>query len=230
MDESTRKAIQDHEEAIARCMAERGFRYYPEVPDLDQASSADEAEYSYVDPSGQRVSEEFFARTYGLGITDGIDGMRQVEPNARPLSKNDTYVNGLSSEDGTRYSQRLRECLQHVKPSMSEEEIQRFDDAEEAAFAHPEMISALARWRGCMAERGFDYDDPDEASEALRDEFNQLTMAAIANDQPLSAEQLQEFRESEVRFAVANLECGGGEGDHALGAIFERLCAELRSR
>ena len=233
--------IAEEESAMASCMEEHGFVYVPEVPDRVAMTGQPSYPLAFIDPStGDTMSEQSFAATYGLGLatdhqegrTAGTDGRAFISARwTHAALENDRHQNSLPQSDRSSYSQALLSFLQRRSSELAEsadraahkERSRREKKAVKEALRHPEVAAALKAWRAAMRKEGFRYESPDHGAEALEREFYRLIDRSIGRGGLPAGEALAEFRQRETEFAVANLRCGGD----GVVKLFERVRREL---
>lgn len=237
----------DHDEqqaAIARCMAESGFEYWPE-PASASATFA-------VSTSGEEWEEGLRTKGWGQFTMAGDENTPVIED---PETPNSQYVDTLSTEARAEYEAALfgewdpatgeliagsEGCFEKVYSGDAldtpdkryEDLLEEIRSAWEVAEAQPEVQAALDDYRACMTQGGFAgiRTDPNELLEAkFMENFPDMTMAS--NDP-----RLPELAEWEISLANAHLDCldetdlaevRTREGNKVEREIMERRSAEV---
>ena len=219
------------EEAVAACMASRGWTY---TPDTSGYASGDST------PDLGGLSELEFARQYGYGLASAPSNSAGALP-ADATSANEVYLGSLSEEESTLYLVDLfgagpsdgtaeeddadrqaafeASCTGQARAADAETGVLALDDdprfaevlrlAEEldrATLADPTVVAARDAWSSCMAGKGHAVTSgPESMHDELNTEYGTM-MAQAAGGAP-SAARLEEFRAREVAVAVADVTC-----------------------
>lgn len=183
--ETAAEAIATAETAhyVVACMQNSEFQYEP-------------VNWAAEDPRYEMEREEF-AATYGLGIVAHFLGRYPgtEDPQAE-------YVQGLTPGQRDAYYRAEERCAD----PWGEGEPRAFGNAERVAVeqfrpsveSDERAVDSLARWRDCMLDAGFDFEEP----VAMKEYFSE---AAYETD------DLEALFEEELLVADANLDC---EPDH----------------
>ncbi len=174
--------IEETEKLIATCMSAAGFNYVA----LDAVTVK---KAMHTDQSAPGVSNEEYVKQFGLGITTQLD-KPLVAFGAGP--ENNATVNGLPAADQVAYRRALwGEALDwnHARALEQEDFSETGGCTRKAAEAKysatelsgayvnpgdkliaqdPRMIAAVKKWSDCMRADGYEYDNPDQVDEDLR--------------------------------------------------------------
>lgn len=146
------------EEAVAACMAEHGFEYVANAPDVSE----------YAHPS-LHMSPREFMEEYGYGVST-IDettlGVAEEgdDPNAAIVAaldeaEEEAYLAALHGEFFGGEGDGCRGLGQSDASSVSMEVVDEFysaiDDLEARVAADPRAVEAEAAWRSCMVDAGY---------------------------------------------------------------------------
>lgn len=235
------------EEAIAACMADRGFEYEPYVPDFGGIEFTEEDQVEYARRNGFSVT-----LPYGDPEYDGDAGgfVEDDDPNS-------DYVSGLSESEMTAYY----EALDGTPEEMAEYETTETDpetgetytmiegagagcrgDAQrevtgdrdtaysameplyeeiyERVEADPRTAELEAEWSSCMTDAGFDFATPDEVYDYAYEDLA-AELADILGFNPMTDDPFENLsaEEQEALF----------EGtDEEINARFEELEEQRR--
>ncbi|QCB93026.1 hypothetical protein [Cellulomonas shaoxiangyii] len=227
------------EELVAACMAEEGFEYTPvepmsagamgsdDAPEWDTLEFAEQYGYGattgeelfggtseeYVDPNQEYVSamsqteqEAYYAALYGV-VEEVEDPEAQAEveydwttAGCQGAASHEVYEEGQVWDDPA-----MQELLDEMN---TEYERLAEDDA---------VREAQSAWAECVADAGYDFATPDEASQSIYDEHSALMgydqevdpeadPATAAPPEPDEA-KLAELREKEIALATADRRC-----------------------
>jgi hypothetical protein len=230
--EDSRFLFLAEEELVSRCMAARGFRYVAVAPPKD--AEEPEAPYGNDDVEWARrygfgklvaprsVLAEFERthpnrtiverltpdrrRAYGQALTGDL--RRQVAITLPDGSQRTATVDGCVADVRRRLYGDLRSWL------MRGYQAQNIGQQVRArVIGDPRYTDAVARWRSCMQERGYRYEDPGTARREL---------GALLEKAPDPIR----LRDREVAVAVADAECAARVG---LVAAAVRLDLDLRA-
>src|SRR5688572_1338920 len=160
------------ETAIRDCMKNQGFEYVPVDPFAQRAAVL----------GSSRLTDEEFLRQFGYGIsTLWGKGRADADPNARirlALGSADrkaydralwgenpgaTFTEAVDSGNFNRLGGCTREATERVfgGARLLTQLQTRLDQLEERILQDQRMVRAIERWSSCMAESGFDYDEPE---------------------------------------------------------------------
>lgn len=224
------------EEAVAACMASRGWRY---TPDTSGYASGDST------PDLGGLSELEFAQQHGYGLASAPSSTAGTVP-ADSTSANEEYLSSLSEEEAMLYLVDLfgtgptdgtaeeddedraaafeASCTGRARAADAETGVRALDDdprfaevlrlAEEldgAVLADPTVVAARDAWSSCMAGKGHaGASRPESMHGDLNTEYG--TMLEQAAGGVPSAARLEEFRAREIAVAVADVTCRGEVG------------------
>jgi hypothetical protein len=166
------------EAEIRQCMKAQGFDYVPVDPFAQRAAVT----------GASRLSDEDFLNQFGYGIsTLWGRGSPQSDPNERlrlGLSAADrraydralwgenpgaTFQAAVDSGDFTKLGGCTREATEKVFGGAQVlTQLQgKLDELDERILEDQRMVRAVERWTTCMADAGFQYEDPDEIDSDL---------------------------------------------------------------
>ena len=213
--------------AIRDCMKAQGFDYVP----IDPA-----AQFAAITGSG-RLSDEDFTRQFGYGIsTFWGRGGAQADPNAqyrRSLSAADraaydrtlygenvgaTVDEALDSGDFTKLGGCTRKATVAVFGGTQVlTQLQgKLDDLDERINADQRMVRALEKWTRCMADAGYEYEEPDDIDGDLLRRMEKIvgplpgkfaTGPASGKPAPYDHAALAALQKDEVAIARADYAC-----------------------
>jgi len=226
------QAVEKVESLVAQCMSKQGFEYIPaDYRTVRKGMS------SVMSLPG--LSEEEFIAQHGFGIATLYTGLApqlvkgyspgkagygernllifnslppsdQVAYNRALLGDNidATFVVALDSEDFSRCGGCTREAIEKVfKPEQLKTTYYNPKDA--AIKKDPRMREALREYTDRMRAAGFDYNDPEQVEDDVKQRLYAITGGGAVPIEKLSPEQLaalEELKEYERRLAVINFE------------------------
>ena len=213
------------EAAIQACMAAQGFEYVPVDPLAQRAAIT----------GSTRLSEDEFNEQYGYGISTLFGrGGEQTDPNARIRA-------GLSAADRAAYDRTLwgentgLTFAQAVDTGdftelggctkQSTEEVfggaetltalqSKLDELDEQIAADQRMVRANEEWVACMADRGYQFEEPDDIDGDVLERFREVVPRVEAGATappdptvPYDRAALQEVQSYEVEVVRADIAC-----------------------
>jgi hypothetical protein len=214
------------EGAIRDCMKAQGFEYVPVDPLAQQAALTGKA----------RMSDEEFLKQFGYGISTLFGrGTEQSDPNDRlrkSLSAADraAYDRALFGEspgltfreavDDDRATE-LGGCTKQATGSVFGgtavlATVQgKFDQLEERITQDQRMVRAVEEWSACMADKGYQYEEPEEIDTDMIKRFQAIVGVGVeagATKPPdpgtsYDRRALADLQSKEVATANADLEC-----------------------
>ncbi|MFN0029136.1 MAG: hypothetical protein ACKV2O_18415 [Acidimicrobiales bacterium] len=245
------------QDAIAACMAEEGFDYTPVDPStfMGPVGAVEDLPYD---------SREF-AEKYGLGMSTRFEENFTVpSPADMPVDPNQAMIEGLSESQREAYYKALHgeqpqfdptetpDSMMAWEPSGCDGDARKNIDKSQGFYQEfgeqmgeiyeriendPELVAAEKKWATCMADKGFEYENPQAMHEEASTKMNALmgmqeatmatTMVASAESDGESVEtgvtivpgggmgsppevdpeQLAEMQAWETKVAVANWDC-----------------------
>jgi len=220
------------EELVARCMAEAGFDYTPDVRTTQEVGGSDTVDY---EPDNRD-----WVAAYGYGMIAGPSEPVEVRP-VGP-DPNEPYLSSLSQAERDAYDQAMwgmpqlnedgeyestwqtagcRGWAQHeldgVSPQESGEFAQLADAInrfEETSSSDPGYAALDAEWSSCMAEAGYGgFQKQQEAREsifAVMDTYYQNYPTDDSDPDfgtPRDSEYVKLARTVEIPLALADLDC-----------------------
>lgn len=254
---------QQAEELVAACMAREGFEYIPASRPVDTGQVGSDEDVEFAREYGFEIS----TRGDGTAVFEGTDDwVNPNDAIVEALSESErqayhatlygsSFDDGfLSGSDGTSsdsdtstteatdtgFEGCFGEAAAEVYELDTFEEISEqldFQSLFERVEADPKFAEMEAEWSDCMAERGYQYEDPDALYESLDDlrvrydeivgtsdpfagltpeEFNSLspeeiedrfTQAEQAAEREIDQDALAALQAEEIALAVANAEC-----------------------
>lgn len=214
------------EELVAACMQELGFEYQPQ--DVSQMISQPE------DSDLPDWDSLEFAEQYGYGATTGEDlsqaqpSEEWVDPNAEYVAamsegEQAAYYEALYGKqdempaegEEIEYDWTTAGCQGEAQHTVYEEG-QVWDDPEYKELMDEltdlytrsqdseDVKKAAKDWQQCMADAGFDFDDPEAAQNSIYEAHSQIP---FAEDGTQDAAALAELKEKELATAVADRTC-----------------------
>jgi hypothetical protein len=213
------------ENRIADCMKAQGFEYTPVDPFAQQQALTGKA----------RITDEEFTRQFGYGISTLFGkGDEQSDPNERvrrSLSEADraAYDRALYGENvGVTFAEavdtgdftELGGCTKDASEAafgggaVLTTLVERLDELDERIIQDQRMVRATEKWRDCMLEKGYRYEEPDEIDSDLEERFQAIVGSGVppgtsTPPQGVSYDRaaLTELQQEEVRIANADLDC-----------------------
>jgi hypothetical protein len=237
------------EGVIRDCMNAEGFDYIPLDPLVQERAL-----------TGKAMTEEEFIKQFGDGVSTLFDrglGRGQVNPNDRirkDLSATDradydralggdnpaaTFAEAVDSGDFS--------ALGGCTKQASEAEfggaavvtalIGKLDTLDERIGQDQRMVRAAEKWSACMAEKGFQYAEPDDIGDDLTKRFQAIVGsdvmpgATTPPDPNFSYDRaaLAELQREEVRIGAVDLECENREIDPVERVVRPEYEADFRN-
>ena len=202
------------EEHIAQCMAEEGFEYIPQDPDLGQAVTH---------PRDEMEPDEF-REEYGYGLTT-VDMSEQMDPGEQPQDPNLEIQEEMDEAERQAYQEALQGEMPEPDPEADPEEPVEFemggcrgeameevrgeqqalqeelgDDLQELyerVESDPRIVEARQGWSACIREAGWEFDEPTDTFEHLSDRQNELMQEAGAGEPGELPDELAELEPGE---------------------------------
>lgn len=214
--EDLQARLRAEQEAIAACMAERGFEYA--MAELDPDSVV------LPDPDVPVRGSRAFAEEYGYGMTDrppepgewesessGIPGFSewsQAEQDAYWEALNGRTVNEVQVGEGASTYDTEGGCLGLTENGAQDDPSAAFEEeAWEFLGSLPDdgrFDAVDAEWSRCMADDGYQYASPHAASQAVAEV---LFGIPLDENHVQDAAAAAEADDLEMRVALADLEC-----------------------
>ena len=213
------------ENRISDCMQAQGFEYTPVDPFAQQQALTGKA----------RITDEEFTRQFGYGISTLFGkGNEQSDPNERArqsLSQADraAYDRALYGENvGVTFSEavdsgdftELGGCTKDASEAafggaaVLTSLVERLDELDERIIQDQRMVRATEKWRDCMLEKGYRYEEPDEIDSDIEERFKSIVGSGVSPGtstppQGVSYDRaaLTDLQQEEVRIANADLDC-----------------------
>jgi hypothetical protein len=214
------------EGVIQACMKAQGFDYVPVDPLAQRAALTGKA----------RMTDEEFLEQFGYGISTLFGrGETEADPNDRirkTLSPADraaydrtlwgenpglTFSEAIDSDAATELGGCTRQATEEVFGGATVlARIQgKFDELEERITQDQRMVRAVEKWSKCMADKGYQYDEPEEIDTDLIRRFKAILGAAVqpgATAPPTRGTTydraaLAALQREEVKIANADLAC-----------------------
>lgn len=229
------------EELVAACMADEGFEYTPaepvdtgvmggdDAPEWDSLEFAEQYGYGattgeelfgsaddFVDPNQEYVGamseteqEAYYAALYGV-MDEPEDPEAEVEydwttAGCQGAASHEVYEEGQVWDDP---------AVQDLMDEMNTEYERLAEDEE--------IRAAQASWAECVADAGYDFATPEEASQSIWDAYNGLMgfdqeidpEADPATVEPVEPDEAEvaELREKEIALATADRRCQDDSG------------------
>lgn len=217
-----RRSFGRDQEALEDCMEEQGFEYEPMS-----------AENLLLDPRSE-LSADQYARQFGFGISTASEMFQSggaTPPSDRDADPNSEMLANLTPSEQEAWTTAVGECESRIaEAGVTDSPRADLTDVAERlqqeVATDPEVEEALATWRDCMAEEGFDYDDPRQMREELYQRYEGLggglgpdgaVQSSEVSGSPdgsgsitvggASGPAADEFREEEIATAVAHVVC-----------------------
>lgn len=187
------RQAQQAEELIAQCMANEGFEYIPAVQPIPDAVFGGPNDMEYAREWGFGVTTAYLYEESPFGAADDWTDPNEAIVEAMSDSERQAYYDALHSPPaptGTETDPETGETVEVYDDSFGEgcsgeayeevyggQELMEVLDALdlesmwERMQADPRTREVFGDWSECMADRGYDYDDPDEMYEQVYDEF-----------------------------------------------------------
>lgn len=216
--------IRTEQQYIAQCMAEQGFEYAPELPELGSGSvDVDEPEGSpeFVAEFGYGIWADDYSTPGGFSWKSGagadenqarMDAMSHPQTQAylSALRGNATWVDGMwvTEAPGGGCADQARDL---TSPIPSDEYLASvYDEGREFLFALPDN-SAFddldAQWAECMREDGRSYSSPRQAQDHFYDLKSEQLERYSGGSGDIPEELVEEMAQEELRVAAADLAC-----------------------
>jgi hypothetical protein len=218
---------QSRAEGIIRdCMQAQGFEYVPVDPFAQRAALTGKA----------RLSDEEFLKQFGYGISTLFGrGSAQSDPNDRirkslPPADRAAYDRALFGETpGLTFAEAVESgdfselggCTKKATEAVFggagvlARLVGKLDELDERIVQDQRMIKAVEKWSACMADKGFQYEEPDEIDEDITKRFRQVAGAGIRPgatkpaDSGVKVDQaaLTALQREEVKIGTADFDC-----------------------
>jgi hypothetical protein len=214
------------EGVIQACMKAQGFDYVPVDPLAQRAALTGKA----------RMTDEEFLEQFGYGISTLFGrGETEADPNdriRRTLSPADraaydrtlwgenpglTFSEAIDSDAATELGGCTKQATEEVFGGATVlARIQgKFDELEERITQDQRMVRAVEKWSKCMADKGYQYDEPEEIDTDLIRRFKSILGAAVqpgatappARGTTYDRAALAALQREEVKIANADLAC-----------------------
>ncbi len=181
--------IEQVEGAIGSCMTEAGFQYIPVDFDTVRAGMT-------ADGTAPGVSSDEFISQFGFGISTRLGepdpvievsrGQNAAIFDALPEGDQVAYTRTLLGENpDVNFARALEDedfsetggcTLDAAEQFFSDDEIVgNYQNPGDAAIdSDPRMVEAFEDWAVCLAESGYEYDDPDEVEDDIQDQVDAI--------------------------------------------------------
>jgi hypothetical protein len=214
------------EGVIQECMKAQGFDYVPVDPLAQRAALTGKA----------RMTDEEFLEQFGYGISTMFGRGNQTS------NPNDSYRKSLSPADRAAYERALwgetpgLTFAEAVDNDLADElggctkratatvfggaallaTLQgKFDELEERIVQDQRMVRAVERWSRCMADEGYQYEEPEEIDTDLIKRFQEILGTGVrpgatappTRGSTFDRAALADLQRAEVRIARADLAC-----------------------
>jgi len=195
--------------AVAACMQDAGWSYYPPPDDVAQSEPT------------ELVALATYRSRFGYGIALG-----SAQEFNRSTDQNRKYVDSLSTAERSAYFYALNGNSTEANPSdsvgceaaaskLAYEGIPLFDARYEDLSSQylarqssdPRYLAAVSDWATCMRARGFDYATPDLPPSSLSDRYLELLSAGEISPDLNTGGSVSSFAALERDTAVADFEC-----------------------
>ena len=180
LEQNLHKNTQD---VIARCMAESGFEYTPEV--LPNRNSTKD------------IRSEEGAAISGFGISFGADVFNDDSSHGSTTIQTSEYLDSLYRKDGCYDRARATERSFN---SIVQDYTEEFRDRWETYVSHPDVIKADDRWMQCMKQAGFAFHNLEELQNNIA---NMVKEAQTASD-------IRSVQQYEIAAAASHADCNKG--------------------
>jgi hypothetical protein len=214
------------EGVIRACMQAQGFEYVPVDPFAQRAALTGKA----------RMSDEEFLKQFGYGISTLFGrGTTQADPNDRirkTLSPADraAYDRALFGENvGLTFSEavdsgefsELGGCTKQATEEVFGGAgvltalVGKLDELDERIVQDQRMVKAVEKWGSCMADKGFQYEEPDQIDADLVKRFKKIMGPSVAPGATAAPTKsfaydraaLGTLQRDEVKVGNADLQC-----------------------
>jgi hypothetical protein len=211
---------------IQECMKAQGFDYVPVDPLAQRAALTGKA----------RMSDEEFLQQFGYGISTMFGrAAPQSDPNERYRRSLDpagqaAYDRALFGDNaGLTFAEaidndaadELGGCTKRATDAVFGgaavlSSLQgKFDELEERINQDQRMVRAVEKWSACMAEKGFEYEEPEQIDEDMIKRFKDIVGVATQPGATVPADRnapydkgaLAALKAEEVKAARADLAC-----------------------
>jgi hypothetical protein len=214
------------EGVIQACMSAQGFEYIPVDPLAQRAALTGKA----------RMTDDEFLQQFGYGISTMFGrGGNESDPNERirkSLGAADraaydrtlwgdnpglTFAEAIDNDAATDLGGCTKKATEKVFGGATVlATVQgKFDELEERITQDQRMVRAVERWSKCMADRGYQYEEPEEIDTDLTKRFKTILGAGAqpgATAPPTRGASydraaLADLKSEEVKVANADLAC-----------------------
>jgi hypothetical protein len=214
------------EGVIQACMSAQGFEYIPVDPLAQRAALTGKA----------RMTDDEFLQQFGYGISTMFGrGGNESDPNERirkSLGAADraaydrtlwgdnpglTFAEAIDNDAATDLGGCTKQATEKVFGGATVlATVQgKFDELEERITQDQRMVRAVERWSKCMADRGYQYEEPEEIDTDLTKRFKTILGAGVqpgATAPPTRGASydraaLADLKREEVKVANADLAC-----------------------
>jgi hypothetical protein len=210
---------------IRDCMKAQGFDYTPVDPLAQQQALTGKA----------RLSDEEFIKQFGYGISTLFGrGSAQSDPNDRirkslPPADRAAYDRALFGETpGLTFAEAVESgdfselggCTKQATEAVFggagvlARLVGKLDELDERIVQDQRMIKAVEKWSACMADKGFQYEEPDEIDSDLVKRFKAIMgpgvpTGASAPPKGLTYDKaaLKSLQREEVKIGTADFDC-----------------------
>ncbi|MGN8246506.1 hypothetical protein ACTHAM_000170 [Cellulomonas soli] len=210
------RARAEQADRVAACMHQQGFEWVPIPSDLWESTLVEVPE-----------RDEHWVAEHGYGLVDAAASTGGQAP--RTPSPNEAIVEALTPAEREAYDAALHGpdgdgtggCLASAatdapawfEDPMYVELLGVASSLQEEAEADPAVVSALGRWRECMADAGHaGYDDP---TDALSDMSARVSAAEINGPGTIPADERGPLQAQEIALALADQGCTADSGIEA---------------
>ena len=217
---------QSRAEGIIRdCMQAQGFEYVPVDPFAQRAALTGKA----------RLSDEEFLKQFGYGISTLFGrATATADPNERlrkTLSPADraaydralfgetpglTFAEAVESGDFSELGGCTKKATEAVfgGAGVLARLVGKLDELDERIVQDQRMIKAVEKWSACMADKGFQYEEPDEIDSDIAKRFKAIMgpgvpTGASAPPKGLTYDKaaLKALQREEVKIGTADFDC-----------------------
>jgi hypothetical protein len=218
---------QSRAEGIIRdCMQAQGFEYVPVDPFAQRAALTGKA----------RLSDEEFLKQFGYGISTLFGrATATADPNERyrkslPPADRTAYDRALFGEGvGVTFAEAVESgdfselggCTKKATESVFggagvlARLVGKLDELDERIVQDQRMIKAVEKWSACMADKGFQYEEPDEIDGDLAKRFKTIMGPGVqpgASAPPSKGftydkTALKALQREEVKIGTADFDC-----------------------